>query len=219
MKNRLIPQIDKVLMALKSLNEEQHKSYLSARYRQHPLVHEKRLSQARKTLRFEITTLKNQIEKAEQDEKSEKNGKDLVESCNQISLDIISLGCLRFRIGDDAEALSLKNKLLKFSSMLSSSLAELSTYLHGKSKIPPLHLLKNQHQVLEEAFHTAYPLNENEEVSLSLDFMDFEFEEDPVSFRYDDAYSALQAFIYTAYLTCQNIEILANALAPWRKSL
>ncbi len=217
----IVLEIDKVLSALQNLNELQQKSYLTAMYRRHSLVHEKRIFQARKELWEDFSGLKILLKKTTLSEKFSTLGQNLIENCEQLSLDLISLGCLRFRVGDDAEALTLREKILKFSSTISKFLEALPIYLHQSSTRPNLQLLHRQLNVLEDAFQKAYPLDYDDEVSLSLDQDllgedSFILEDDHVAFEPDEAYSALQAFLYTARLTCQDIETLTATLAHWR---
>lgn len=226
------------LQALIKLNQLQEKSYLTKQYQRSQIAHEKRLSLARFDLIKKIENLNififQEIAEKKLSEKLKLFSKILLEEIEQIALDLISLGCIRFRIMEDPETLTLKDKLLKFSSMLSQCLESLVYYLE-KPKLkttPNLQLLKRQIMVLEEAFHLAYPLDPDEELFFSMDLdqedSNPEDPEDPedledqdqdsTDFRvnYDEAHMALQAFIYTSFNTYRDLDSLIQALEPWR---
>lgn len=218
----ILNQIDQTLMHLKNLNDLQQKSYLTPLYRRHALTHEKRLAMARKELTQSCLTLRELIKQSSPSEKISAMGLDLLSHLDQLSLDLISLGCLRFRVGHDAEALSLKEKILKFSATLTKLLEALPVFLKKSGTRPNLQLLNRQLNVLEEAFYRAYPLSHEDEISFSLE----EKEEDSIllndehiAFELDDAYNALQAFLYTARITCRDIEDFTQILTHWRGSL
>jgi len=225
------------LQALIKLNQLQEKSYLTRQYQRSQIAHEKRLSLARADLRKKISKLNlfisQEISEKNLSEKLKLFSKILLENIEQVALDLISLGCIRFRIMEDPETLTLKDKLLKFSSMLSQFLESLVNYLE-KPKLktkPNLQLLKRQIMVLEEAFHQAYPLDPDEELFFSMDLEDEEDEEDDdedkitdlnqdyedLRVNYDEAHMALQAFIYTSFNTYRDLESLTQALEPWRR--
>ncbi len=217
------------LQALIKLNQLQEKSYLTKQYQRSQLAHEKRLSLARFNLRKKIDFLDHYIsEQTSQKNLSEKIkqfSKILLEELEQLSLNIIAMGCLRFRIMEDPETLTLKDKLLKTSSMLSQFLESLVLLLQEPKIKLNLQLLKRQIMVLEEAFHSAYPLDPEDEMMFSWDDEDDEDEAEQeenddnnlIDVSYDEAHMALQAFIHTLKITYKDLESLVQALAPWRK--
>lgn len=215
--------IDQCLLSLAELSTVQEKSILTANYYKHQETHEKRLAKARKTLSNELNALQDSYDESSFTGKKSAYGQSFIDECQQLQLNLISLACLRFRVGDDPEAFALKDKIHKFLRTLSSFIEALVDYRTHSEKKPNLALLERQLTVLIEAFEIAYPLDHDNEYEFIMDDDEDEDEdlllldEETVTLKYDDAFEAIQGFIACGQITLKDLSQMISALANWRE--
>lgn len=214
--------IDQTLFALAELSRVQEKSILYVNYYKHQETHERRLAIARKHLMDELRLLESAFDHGKFTGKKKVYGQSFVDEAHQLQLDLVSLACLRFRVGDDPDAFKLKDKLHKFLRTLSNLIEALVSFRKQKGKKPNSELLERQLQVLMEAFAQAYPLDPEDEYEFSLEADDDDdlllLDDEAVSLKYDDAFEALQGFIAAAQITLRDLSQIISSLSHWRES-
>ena len=220
-KQAFIEMIDKVLLDLADFNRLSEKSLLNARYYKHQETHEKRILSANIALFKHYQDMQDYFNECSFKGKLGTYGKSLLAETNQLRLDLLSLACLRFRVGDDPEAFKVKSKLITFMKTLSDFIETLTEFRKRKNTRPNLQLLERQLEVLIEAFYDAYPLDHEHEYEFELDTEELNddlllMDDEAVTLKYDDGHAALQGFISGAHIALHDLAQLIAALEHWR---
>lgn len=220
--NDFIQQVIEILELLANLNAELEKTYLESVYYEDQQHFEQLIAKHRYALLARKREVRSDFSTHLLTDKQLAYGHSILNELDQLVLDFISLSTIRYRVAEDSESLVLKGKFDLFVSTLHQFILAIVAHIECPHKIPNIKLLQRQLNTLEEAFFKIYPLDEDEEMTFSLDSDAFDkdlllIDDDVVTINHDESLDALQAFIYTAHLTCSDLQQLLASLDHWSK--
>lgn len=218
--HEFMSQVIEILHLLDAFNQVSEKTYLKSEYYDSQVEFEHQLAQKRRDLLMLKQKVHEGFEELELTDKQRTYGQSILGELDQLVLNFISLSTMRYRVGDDSNTLALKPKFELFVSTLHQFVNAVVSHVQCAHKIPNIKMLQRLLINLEEAFLHIYPIDADEEMSFSMDAdaMDSDLlliDEDVVSLDQDDSFEAMQAFIYTAHLTCSDFQQLLASIDHW----
>lgn len=213
-------QVIEILKHLDALNQVAEKTYLESVYYDNQVEIEKKLAEGRRTVLMFKQEVRTNFAELSLTDKQKTYGNSIMEELDQLVLDFISMATFRYRVGDDSEAIALKPKLQLFTSTLHQFVNAVIAHIECPHKRPNIKLIQRLLVNLEEAAINIYPMDDDEEMSFTMDAdaMDSDLlliDEDVVTLSHDDSHEAVQAFIYTAHLTCSDLQQLIASIDHW----
>jgi hypothetical protein len=213
-------QVIEILRLLNELNQLAEKTYLKTDYYDNQFDFEHQLASKRRDLMIQKRQLHHEFQQLLLTDKQKIYGASILEELDQLVLNFISLSTLRYRIGDDSNTHALKPKFELFISTLHQFVSAVISHIECPHKVPNIKLIQRLLVNLEEAFLQVYPTDADEVMNFSMDVdaMDSDLlltDEDVVSLDQDDSFDSMQAFIYTAHLTCSDFQQLLASIDHW----